>query len=152
MFRKPKVLIGSDHAGFLLKQEIIAHFQDQIELIDLGTHSTESCDYPDIAQTMALKIQKKPNRLLGILICGTGIGVAIAANRFKGVRAAVCRSEFEAEMARRHNHSNILCLGERVTGKGLAFNIVKTFLQTPVEKGRHSRRVKKIDQGFKKCS
>ncbi len=137
-----KIAIGSDHAGFALKKKIMEHFSDR-NFIDVGAHSEESCDYPDFAEAAALKVVNgEADR--GIVICGTGIGISIAANKVKGVRAALCCNEFMAEMSRRHNNANMLALAARVTGEGLALRIVETWLAAEFEGGRHERRVDKM--------
>lgn len=139
-----KILLGSDHGGFKLKNIIIDYLNKQgYKTEDLGCYSEESCDYPIIAQAMAKKIQESD--LKGILVCGTGIGMSIAANRYKGVRASHCTDTFTARMTRMHNDSNILCLGERITGAGLALDIVDIWLKTEFEGGRHTRRVEMLE-------
>jgi ribose 5-phosphate isomerase B len=110
---------------------------------DLGPFSADSVDYPDYARAVAEAVAQGRARL-GVLVCGTGIGMSIAANKVKGVRAAHCGTEFEARMARAHNDANVLCMGERVLGLGVAAAIVKAFLETPFEGGRHERRVQKM--------
>ena len=138
-----KIIIGSDHGGFNLKNTIIKHLESNgIEVVDLGCHTPESCDYPIIAQAVAKEVLVTNSR--GILICGTGIGVSIAANRFDGIRASHCTDTFTARMTRMHNDSNILCLGERVLGVGLALDIVDIWLNTPFEGGRHQKRIDMI--------
>ena len=132
------IFIASDHAGFALKEEL----KKQFELIDLGTNSADSCDYPIIAKAVAKEVLDKKTR--GILICGTGIGVSIAANRLEGIRASHCTDTFTARMTRMHNDSNILCLGERITGTGLALDIVDIWLKTDFEGGRHQKRIDMI--------
>lgn len=137
------IIIGSDHGGFKLKSEIIKHLQELgYEVSDLGCYNTESCDYPIIAKAVAEKVLEKNSR--GILVCGTGIGVSIAANRFNGIRASHCTDTFTARMTRMHNDSNILCLGERITGVGLALDIVDIWLKTEFEGGRHQKRIDMI--------
>lgn len=139
-----KIAIGSDHGGFRLKQEITAQLAElQLDVKDFGTHSATSVDYPDIAEQVAKAVAAKEFDC-GILICGTGIGISIAANKVKGIRAALCGDVFSAQMAREHNDANILALGERVTGSGLAHMIVETFLHTEFAGGRHATRVEKI--------
>jgi len=141
---KLMLAIGSDHGGFALKKEITAHLDSlKIEYKDFGTHTEHSCDYPKYAE-LAAKAVVSGECEKGILVCGTGIGISIAANKIKGVRAALCSDCFSAEMTRRHNDANILCLGGRVTGGGLALKIVDIFLSTPFEGGRHANRVKMI--------
>lgn len=140
-----KIAIGSDHGGFYAKEEIIKLLSEgPYEVTDMGTHSTESCDYPDIAHQVGRAVAAGEYDL-GILICGTGIGVSIAANKVPGVRAALCSDTYSARMAREHNDSNVLCLGARVLGMGLMGDIVKTYLESEFEGGRHARRVEKIE-------
>lgn len=137
-----KIAIGSDHGGFRLKKLIIEHFKE-MTFDDAGTMTADSCDYPDYARIVAEKVATgKAER--GIVVCGSGIGVAITANKVKGVRAALCTNEFMAEMSRRHNDANVLALGERVLGSDLALAIVKRWIETPFEGGRHQRRIDKI--------
>lgn len=138
------IFIGSDHAGFTLKTVILEYLRAQgRQVSDLGTYSMESCDYPQSAQAVCNEVLAKNG--VGILICGTGIGMSIAANRFKGIRAAMCTHEFHAKATRLHNNANVLCLGERVTAPGLALELVKIFLETKFEGGRHERRVEMIE-------
>ncbi len=137
------IYIGSDHGGYELRQHIISYLEDEdVEYLDVGTHSKDSCDYPDYAKMVAEKVAQ--NNACGILICGTGIGMSIAANKIDGIRAALCWDEYTAEMARKHNDANILCLGGRVLEKEMALRIVDIFLNTEFEGGRHKRRVDKI--------
>ena len=137
------IIIGSDHGGFNLKAEIISHLKaNGYEIEDLGCYNLESCDYPVIAKSVAEEVLKTSNK--GILICGTGIGVSIAANRYNGIRASHCTDTFTARMTRMHNDSNILCLGERITGVGLAKDIVDIWLNTDFEGGRHQKRIDMI--------
>ncbi|MEW6770914.1 MAG: ribose 5-phosphate isomerase B [Bacillota bacterium] len=139
-----RVAVGSDHGGFRLKQEIIRVLEEEgVEFRDFGTFSLESCDYPEIALMVAEAVAGEEYHR-GILICGTGIGVAIAANKVPGVRAALCHDTFSARMAREHNDTNILTLGERVIGPGLAAEIVRVWLKAEFAGGRHEQRVKKI--------
>ena len=139
-----KLAIGSDHGGFRLKEAIktylLAH---DYEVTDFGTESEDSCDYPDFALPVAEAVAKGEYDR-GILICGTGIGIDIVANKVKGVRAALCHDTFSAEACRNHNDANILTMGERIVGEGLALKIVETFLNSDFEGGRHQRRVDKI--------
>ena len=133
--------IGCDHGGYALKQEIMAHHTKRgIEFKDFGTYSEASCDYPIYAEAVANAVAGGECER-GILICGTGIGISMAANKVKGVRAALCGDCFSAEFTRRHNDANILAMGERVVGPGLACKIVDAFLDTEFEGGRHARRV-----------
>lgn len=138
------IAIGSDHAGFDRKQEILEHLLSLgHEVQDFGTYSKDSMDYPDIAVEVALKVaQNQAER--GVLICGSGIGVSIVANKTEGVRAANCVNEEMARLARQHNDANVLTLGERLVDKTTAINIVDIFLTTSFEGGRHEQRVSKI--------
>ena len=139
-----RIALGSDHGGLNLKNEIKFHLEaNGIETRDFGTHSNESCDYPDFAQEVAEAVAKKEYEL-GILVCGTGIGISIAANKVPGVRAALCHDTFSAHATREHNKANILALGERVVGRGLALEIVDTFVNAEFEGDRHQRRIDKI--------
>lgn len=139
--------IGSDHGGYELKQEIIKHLEKRnLEYKDFGTDNMESCDYPVYAKNVARAILDGECDK-GILICGTGIGISITANRMKGIRAALCHDCFSAEATRLHNDANILALGGRVVGTGHALKIVDTFLDTPFSDAeRHSRRIDLIDE------
>ncbi|MBN1502422.1 ribose 5-phosphate isomerase B [Candidatus Woesearchaeota archaeon] len=137
------IYLGSDHGGFKLKESIKSFLDNKnIKYEDMGTHNEESCDYPDIAKIVANQVAEK--NALGILVCGTGIGMSIAANKIKGIRAALCHNEYTAEMARKHNDANILCLGGRVLQKDIALKIVDIFINTEFDGGRHKRRVDKI--------
>ncbi len=136
--------IGSDHGGFELKKHVMEHLKQQgIEFCDMGTYSEESCDYPIIAEKVAKAVSAGEYEK-GILICGTGIGISIAANKVKGIRAALCGDVYSAKMTRRHNDANILCMGGRVIGRELAFMICDTFLSEPFEGGRHEKRIAEI--------
>jgi len=139
-----KIAIGSDHAGFRLK-EIIKNYllNEGIEVSDFGTHTEESVDYPDYAIKVAERVAKGEFDF-GILICGTGIGMSITANKVKGIRAALCNDLFTAHASREHNNANILCMGGRVVGDEVAKEIVKTFLSSTFQGGRHLRRITKI--------
>ncbi len=140
-----RVVAASDHAGLQLRAGAVEAARAKgFEVEDLGPHAADSVDYPDYAAAVARAVAGGRARL-GLLVCGTGIGMSMAANKVPGVRAAVCRSEFEARMARAHNDANVLCLGERVTGLGLGAAIVEAFLATPFEGGRHARRVDKLN-------
>ncbi|NMD42998.1 MAG: ribose 5-phosphate isomerase B [Firmicutes bacterium] len=139
-----KIVLGSDHAGFLLKEEIRAYLAGTgHEAADFGTFCENSVDYPDIALPLAEAVAAG-NYTLGILICGTGVGMAIAANKHPGIRAALCGDPFTARFAREHNDANVLTLGARVTGPGLALEIVDTFINSIFQGERHRRRLKKI--------
>lgn len=131
--------IAGDHAGFELKQALIAHL-DTLNIIDLGTDSLDSVNYPDYANKLAEKIKQDPDAL-GILICGTGLGVCMAANRHSHIRAARCYTGLDAELARRHNNANVICLGGRVLGIDLAKHIIDHFLKFSFDGGRHLTRV-----------
>jgi len=139
-----RVIAGSDHAGLVLRAEVVRVAREKgFEVEDLGPFSGDSVDYPDYARKVAEAVAARRARF-GILVCGTGIGMSIAANKVKGVRAAHCGNELEARMARAHNDANVLCLGERVLGLGLGAAVVTAFLEQPFEGGRHQRRVDKI--------
>lgn len=139
-----KLAIGSDHGGFRLKEAIKTYLLvHDYEVTDFGTESEDSCDYPDFALPVAEAVAKGEYDR-GILICGTGIGIGIVANKVKGVRAALCHDTFSAEACRNHNDANILTMGERIVGEGLALKIVETFLNSDFKGGRHQRRVDKI--------
>lgn len=134
--------IASDHAGFALKEKICSIFkEEQIPFVNLGTYSNESCDYPDYADLLA---QKMDTKSFGILICGSGVGISIAANRHKNIRCALCSESLSATLARRHNDANVLALGGRLVGVDLALDIIKTFIKTPFEAGRHEKRIQKL--------
>ncbi|MBN2159497.1 MAG: ribose 5-phosphate isomerase B [Spirochaetes bacterium] len=137
-----KIGIASDHGGFLLKEAVKRSFS-KIEFDDVGAYSEESCDYPDYISKACAKIQNGELEY-AIVICGTGIGASMAANKMSGIRAALCCNEFMAEMAKRHNNANVLALGARVLGEELAFNIIDRWLNTSFEGGRHQRRIDKI--------
>lgn len=140
-----KIIIGSDHGGFNLKQKIIEHLKSNgYEIDNVGCFSEESCDYPVIAKHVCEKVISE--NTLGILVCGTGLGMSIYANKVKGIRASHCTDTFSARLTRQHNDSNILCLGERITGSGLALDIVDEWLKASFEGGRHQRRVDMINK------
>ncbi len=140
------IALGCDHGGFHLMQEVKKYLDEQgLAYKDFGTYDEESCDYPDYAKKVAEAILSGECEK-GILTCGTGIGITIAANRFKGIRAANCTNSFMAQETRRHNDANILGMGERVIGVGTALKILETFLNTPFSEGeRHVRRIAKTD-------
>jgi ribose 5-phosphate isomerase B len=143
---KTPVIIGSDHAAFDLKEKIKAFLVDRgIDVEDAGSHSEDSVDYPDFGIKVASMVSTgKFER--GILLCGTGIGMSMVANKFPHVRAALCSDLFSAIMSRRHNNSNILVLGGRVVGDALAMEMVRAWLETPFDGGRHQLRIDKFDQ------
>lgn len=139
-----KLLIGSDHGGIHLKEYLKKYLTDKgYEITDVGTYTEDSCDYPDYAAKLCAELLKGTTNK-GILICGTGIGISIAANKCKGIRAAVCNDVYSAKMSREHNDANVLCMGERIVGVGVAELIVDTWLKTDFSGGRHARRVDKI--------
>lgn len=141
------IAIASDHAGFALKEELEAALVARsVAVDDLGTHDTSSTDYPDYAHRLADGVATgKWER--GILVCGTGVGMAISANRHKGVRAVVCSEPYSARLSREHNDSNVLCIGARVVGVGMALEILDAWLGASFEGGRHASRVAKIERG-----
>ncbi len=138
-----QLVFGSDHAGINLKNVLMENLSREYEVIDVGTQTEASCDYPDYAVRLSGEILER--NCLGILICGTGLGMSMAANRIKGVRAALCANEFMARMSRLHNNANVLCMGDRVIGVELGISIAREFLKNGFEAGRHSRRVDMID-------
>jgi ribose 5-phosphate isomerase B len=140
-----RIAIGSDHAGFPLKEHLRAVLEERgCEVHDAGTTSEASCDYPDFAHAVAGRVAKGEADV-GVLVCGTGVGMSITANKHQGVRAVVCSECFSAKMARAHNDANVLCMGQRVVGAGLATEILDAFLGAKFEGGRHERRVGKIE-------
>jgi len=141
--RLNKIFISSDHAGFNLKKSIIQKFSQKQKIIDLGPSSVKSVDYPDYAHKLSKKVSSN-SRNLGILVCGSGTGMAISANKNKKIRAALCYSVKNTKLSRLHNNANIITLGARLINKNKAFNLIKVFLSTKFEGGRHLRRIKKI--------
>ncbi len=140
-----KIIIGSDHGGFDLKEDIKNFLKTEgFNVEDVGTFDKNSCDYHVYAQKVAEKILSREHSQ-GILVCGTGQGMAMCANKYKGIRAAVCADTFSAHATREHNNSNILCLGARVVGHNLAIDIVKTWLNAKYEGGRHQKRLDMFD-------
>jgi len=140
------ILIGSDHAGFALKSLLSDYLaRNGVRVIDVGCRDESSCDYPEMARRLCRRVLAG-EASSGILICGTGLGMCMSANRFEGIRAALCTTEFHARMSRAHNDSNVLVLGGRVTGTELALSILRTWLETPFEGGRHQRRIDLIEQ------
>ena len=138
------IVIASDHGGYALKQELMEHLRSRgVAFEDIGTYSTESCDYPDYAVPAARGVAEGRWEK-GILVCGTGIGMSLAANKVPGIRCALCSDCFSAEMCRAHNDANMLALGGRVTGPELAMRIVDIFLSTEFLGGRHARRIAKV--------
>ena len=138
-----KIFISSDHAGYNLKSKIISYFSKKQKIIDLGPNSKNSVDYPDYAKLLSKKVGST-NGSFGILVCGSGMGMSIAANKNKYIRAALCYSKKNTRLSRLHNNANIITLGSRLIDKNKAFNLIKIFLSTKFEGGRHLRRVKKI--------
>ena len=139
-----KIFIASDHAGFILKKAIVQKFSKKISFIDLGSDdSIKSVNYPDYAHKLCLKVIKKKSNI-GVLICGSGMGMAMAANKHKKIRAALCYSVKNAKLSRLHNNANIITLGSRLTKKNIAFKCIEVFVSTKFEGGRHKKRVKKI--------
>ncbi len=139
-----KIAMASDHGGLKLKEHLKKYLTDKgIEITDHGTHSDKSCDYPDYAEKLCRDVAAGTAEK-GILICGTGIGMSIAANKCRGIRAALCADVFSAKMSREHNNANVLCMGERTIGFGLAEMITDTWLASEFLGGRHARRVDKI--------
>lgn len=140
-----KIAIGCDHGGYELKLAVKKHLEEKgYEVVDYGCHSTESVDYPVYGEKVGRAVAGGECEL-GVLICGTGIGISLAANRVKGVRAAVCSEPYSAEMTRRHNNANIIAFGARVVGEGTAMTIVDAFLGAKFEGGRHARRVDMLE-------
>ena len=141
-----KIAIGSDHGGFDLKQMLVEKLVGQgHEINDLGCNSNDSVDYPDFADQVCAQVIDGRVKF-GILVCGTGIGMSMAANRYTGIRAALCHDEYSARMSREHNDANILCLGDRVLGKGLAENIADVWLTASFSGGRHQKRIDKFSR------
>jgi len=159
------ILIGSDHGGYEMKEKLKLHLKSRnVDFEDVGTYNTDSCDYPDIAQTLCNKLISTNNnnnnnnseenngkkaRMVetrGILVCGTGIGISIAANKVEGIRCALCHDHYTATMSRKHNDANVLAIGGRTTGIEIAKEMVDIFLTEDHEGGRHSRRVNKIEK------
>ncbi len=140
-----RILFACDHGGFDLKRLLAAHARSLgHEVIDAGPHSADAVDYPDYAHDLARRLLAGEAER-GVLVCGTGIGMSIAANRHAGVRAALCHDAFTAEAGRRHNDANVLCMGGRTTGPGVALQMLEAFLTAPFDGGRHERRVEKIE-------
>lgn len=140
------IAVGADHGGFELKEHVVKYLQDKgIEVKDFGTYSEASVDYPDCAKPVCQAVQNGEAEC-GILICGTGIGISIAANKYKGIRAALCGDVYSAKMTKQHNNSNIICMGGRVIGRELAFMIVDAWLEAEFEGGRHQNRIDKIHE------
>ena len=136
-----KVIIGCDHAGYSLKLQVIEHLKEKgVEFVDVGTNSADSCHYPEFAHAVCVKVQNG-EAPVGILVCGTGVGMSMAANKHRGIRAACCSDTFSARLTREHNDANVLCFGERVVGAGLACDLVDAFLDAEFMGGKHGTRV-----------
>jgi len=139
------IVIGSDHAGLALKRECMVYLESKnVSVEDMGTNSEDSCDYPEFAVKVCNRVLESDS--LGILICGTGLGMSMTANRFSKIRAALCTNEAMARMARKHNNSNILCMGARIIGPDLAESILEAFLNTEFDGDRHQKRIDLIDK------
>ena len=139
-----KICIASDHAGYKLKESIKDHLIEKyISIFDMGPYENKSVDYPDYAKKLAKRVKAKKSDI-GILVCGSGTGMAISANKIKGIRAAVCYNTKSTRLSRQHNNANIIALGARLTKKSLSLKLVETFLKTSFEGGRHLKRIKKI--------
>ena len=138
-----KIFIASDHAGYKLKKSVIFKFSKKLNIIDLGPQENKSVDYPDLAKKLSREVSSTKGSL-GILICGSGMGMAMTANKTKNIRAALCYSVKNTKLSRLHNNANIITLGERLINKNKAFNLIKVFLNTKFEGGRHLRRIKKM--------
>jgi ribose 5-phosphate isomerase B len=146
MGQKPKIALGSDHAGFSLKEKVRQYLTSLgYDVADQGTTGPDSVDYPDFAETVSQRVVAKQADF-GVLVCGTGIGMAIAANKVSGIRAATCTDTISAQFARAHNDANVLTMGGRLTDEVTARKILDTWLATPFEGGRHERRVNKISE------
>ena len=142
-----KILIGNDHAGYSLKLSIIKNLKNKYEFFDKGSYSDESVDYPDYASIIAKEIQSEKGDL-GIIICGTGNGVCMTANKFKGIRAVICWNEEIAKLAKKHNNANIICIPSRFIKVEEAIKIIESFILEKFEGGRHERRIKKINENL----
>ncbi len=141
-----KYFIASDHAGVGLKKFVVEVFKNKnIEIIDLGPQTADRVDYPDFAALVCEKVIEDDCNSFGVLICGSGIGMSMSANKFAGIRAALCHNEYSAKMAREHNDANVLCLGERVSGLGMVEAIIESWLDANFAEGRHTQRVGKIN-------
>ncbi len=138
------IYIASDHAGFNLKKAIVKKYSKKLKIMDMGTNSSKkSVNYPDYAHKLCLKVSKKKSNI-GVLVCGSGMGMAMSANKHKKIRAALCYSVKNTKLSRLHNDANIITLGSRLTSKNLAFNCLNAFLSTKFEGGRHKKRIKSI--------
>ena len=141
-----KIIVGADHGGVELKDLVKIHLEKKgYEVVDVGTYTSDSCDYPVYAHRLCKKIQEG-EAPIGILVCGTGIGMSMAANKHKGIRAACCSDTFSARLTRLHNDANVLCFGARVVGAGLALDLVDSFVEAEFEGDRHVRRVSMLEK------
>lgn len=147
MTAKPLIAIAADHGGFSLKQAIIKAYADKYDFLDLGTNSEESCNYADYGHALAETLEQGKAKQ-GIIICGSGIGISIAANRHKAVRAALCTDSTMARLSRLHNDANVLALGARIIGQQVAFDCVDAFFSAAFEGGRHEARVERLNKGI----
>ena len=144
-----KLVIGCDHAAYELKLKVVEHLKERgFDVTDVGTNSSDSCDYPVFADALCKKLQNGECER-GILICGTGIGMSIAANKHAGIRAACCSDSYSARLTREHNDANVLCFGARVVGEGTALDLVDIFVDTEYMGGKHARRVAMLDELLK---
>ena len=145
---KRKIFIGADSAGFTLKEHLKNHITELgYEVIDCGTDSEASCHYPIFASKVCESVLAEADTSYGILVCGTGVGMSMAANKYKGIRAACCSDTFSARLTRIHNNANVICIGERVLGDGLAFDIIDAFVSAEFEGGKHQRRISMFENG-----
>lgn len=142
--KKINIAIGSDHAGYELKQRVIETHSSKYNFINFGTNNSESVDYPIYGHKVGMSVSKSES-LIGIVICGSGIGISISANKIKGIRAALCTSKEHAKLSRLHNNANVLAIGSRLTEEEAIFEIIDTFLNTDFEGGRHQDRLEKIE-------
>lgn len=147
MTAKLKIAIAADHGGFSLKSAILKAYSDQYDFLDLGTNSEESCNYADYGHALAEALEQG-KASYGIIACGTGIGISIAVNRHKKIRAALCTNSTMARLAREHNDANVLALGARIIGPQVAFDCIETFFSAKFEGGRHKERVEKLNTGI----
>ena len=148
---KRTIYIGADSAGYPLKEELKAHLAEgSYTVVDLGTDSTASCHYPLFASAVCERVQAEPETSFGVLICGTGIGMSMCANKYNGVRAALCSDTYSARLTRNHNDANVICMGARVIGSCLAIDILDSFLSAEFEGGRHALRVDMMTEIEKK--
>ena len=149
--QKKKIYVGADSAGYILKEELIVHLNELgYETVDCGTNSTASCHYPEFASAVCEGVLSDLDNSFGLLVCGTGIGMSMCANKYNGIRAALCSDTYSARMTRAHNDANVICMGARVTGSCLATDILDSFLGAEYEGGRHAIRVSMMEEIEKK--